>query len=300
MTNILIITCSYDKTVDYIIDRYKNDADFFRFNVDSFADYRITITQTSWKITYGNYSITKDTVSSIYYRKPSFPDVSGFALEYQNMIKSDILALIDGIVNSFDGTVLTKPYLLRRAENKIFQLIYVQNKSILVPDSFIGNSNGWTDIEKQKIIKPVSVGKIETLNGSAIIQTNLMHENDEYDSLELTPIYIQEYLHKSFEVRITVIDNDYYAVKIISDNNIDWRAGDNNQYELIDIPADVKNTIRTMMNDFQLRFGAFDYIVDNNGKWYFLEINPNGQWQWLECILGVSISSSIMKILLGG
>ena len=299
MSKILIITCSYDKTIDYIIEKNKYRANFFRFNVDLFADYGITISNSYWEISYRNNTINSNTTLSIYYRKPTFPDTSDFAPEYRRIINSDILAIIDGLANSFSGVVLTKPYLLRQAENKIFQLIYAKSHSILMPKSFIGNNDHWKCINDQRIIKPISVGKIETSSGIAIIQTNLMHENDSYDSPELTPVYIQEYIKKSFEVRITVVDDDFFAVKIVSDNMIDWRAGNNNQYEIIDIPIEIKKCIKMMMKDFQLRFGAIDYIVDVDGKWYFLEINPNGQWQWLECILGLSISDSIMKILLG-
>lgn len=265
-----------------------------------FADYGITISNSYWEISYRNNTINSNTTLSIYYRKPTFPDTSDFAPEYRRIINSDILAIIDGLANSFSGVVLTKPYLLRQAENKIFQLIYAKSHSILMPKSFIGNNDYWKCINDQRIIKPISVGKIETSSGIAIIQTNLMHENDSYDSPELTPVYIQEYIKKSFEVRITVVDDDFFAVKIVSDNMIDWRAGNNNQYEIIDIPIEIKKCIKMMMKDFQLRFGAIDYIVDVDGKWYFLEINPNGQWQWLECILGLSISDSIMNMLLGG
>jgi glutathione synthase/RimK-type ligase-like ATP-grasp enzyme len=300
MSKILIITCSYDKTIDYIIEKNKYRANFFRFNVDLFADYGITISNSYWEISYRNNTINSNTTLSIYYRKPTFPDTSDFAPEYRRIINSDILAIIDGLANSFSGVVLTKPYLLRQAENKIFQLIYAKSHSILMPKSFIGNNDYWKCINDQRIIKPISVGKIETSSGIAIIQTNLMHENDSYDSPELTPVYIQEYIKKSFEVRITVVDDDFFAVKIVSDNMIDWRAGNNNQYEIIDIPIEIKKCIKMMMKDFQLRFGAIDYIVDVDGKWYFLEINPNGQWQWLECILGLSISDSIMNMLLGG
>ncbi len=297
ISKILIITCSYDKTIDYIIEKNKYRANFFRFNVDLFADYGITISNSYWEISYRNNTINSNTTLSIYYRKPTFPDTSDFAPEYRRIINSDILAIIDGLANSFSGVVLTKPYLLRQAENKIFQLIYAKSHSILMPESFIGNNDRWKYINNQRIIKPISVGKIETSSGIAIIQTNLMHENDSYDSPELTPIYIQEYIKKDFEVRITVVDDDFFAVKIVSDNMIDWRAGNNNQYELIDTPIEIRNCIKMMMKDFQLRFGAIDYVVGNDGKWYFLEINPNGQW--LECILGLSISDSIMKILLG-
>ena len=52
-----------------------------------------------------------------------------------------------------------------------------------------------------------------------------------------------------------------------------------------------------MLKDFGLMFGAFDFIVDQNGDWIFLEINPNGQWLWLEKILGLPISKKIVDYL---
>ncbi len=299
MRKILIITCSYDRTVDYIIEKYKSVTDFFRFDVDKFADYKIIITDSYWEIVHGLNRIGQENVLSIYYRKPAFPDTSDFDLEFRRIINSDILSIVDGIVNSFNGVVLTKPQILRRTENKIFQLIYAQKNDILTPKSFIGNNDSFKSINNPRVIKPISIGKIATENGIAVIQTNVMRENDQYDDIELTPIYVQEYIEKDFEVRITVVDDDFYAVKIVSDNLIDWRAGDNNCYELIDTPSEIKKCVKKMMCDFELRFGAVDYVVDKDGRWFFLEINPNGQWQWLECNLNLTISDSIINLLLG-
>ena len=54
-----------------------------------------------------------------------------------------------------------------------------------------------------------------------------------------------------------------------------------------------------MLMDFQLEFGAFDFIVTNDNQWYFLEVNPNGQWLWLEKILALDISEKIIDLLDG-
>ena len=52
------------------------------------------------------------------------------------------------------------------------------------------------------------------------------------------------------------------------------------------------------MRDFELKFGAFDFIVNKSDEWIFLEINPNGQWLWLEKILDIPISECIFKYLI--
>ena len=53
-----------------------------------------------------------------------------------------------------------------------------------------------------------------------------------------------------------------------------------------------------MMEDFNLIFGAFDFIVTPEDKWVFLEVNPNGQWLWLEQSLNLDISKKILDNLI--
>jgi D-alanine-D-alanine ligase-like ATP-grasp enzyme len=48
-----------------------------------------------------------------------------------------------------------------------------------------------------------------------------------------------------------------------------------------------------------LRSGSLDFSLNKNGEYYFLEVNPNGQWLWLEHKTGVSISKEIANSLMG-
>jgi hypothetical protein len=53
-----------------------------------------------------------------------------------------------------------------------------------------------------------------------------------------------------------------------------------------------------MMSKLGLRFGAPDFLVTADGMWHFLEINPNGQWAWIEQETGLRISEAIADSLL--
>lgn len=53
-----------------------------------------------------------------------------------------------------------------------------------------------------------------------------------------------------------------------------------------------------LMDDFNLAFGAFDFIVTPENEWIFLEVNPNGQWLWLEKSLKLDISKKIIEYLI--
>lgn len=113
-------------------------------------------------------------------------------------------------------------------------------------------------------------------DGVEIYQTNYIDDLNE--DISLTPLYIQNYIEKSYEVRLTCIDNKVFAVRIDSEDKLDWRKDYSGlKYSVIDCPQNIKNRCFKLMEDFDLEFGAFDFIVSKEDKWIFLEINPNGQ-----------------------
>lgn len=299
MKKILIITSSFDKTVDYIVEKYNQTALFFRFNVDCFDCYNIVICNSGWEISCKQWKIQKNELYSIYYRKPVLPRLEGFYPRYRAMIAKDILSIVNGIADAFEGKVLTKPFSLRRAENKVCQLLYASEHSFLIPDSCIGNDMSYVaQIDGEKIIKPIAVGKVVHEKNIEIYPTMFFRPINE--SVAQTPIYIQKYICKKYEARLTFINGKMFAVRIDSEDKVDWRrnyAG--NKYCEIEVPQNIIRNCINMMSDFDIIFGAFDFIINNRDEWIFLEVNPNGQWLWLECALEIPISNEIISYLVG-
>lgn len=132
MKKVLIITSSIDSTVDYILNKYDGIAEFYRFDVDVFSKYEVVLGGTrQWVISCSEWSLEKRELYSIYYRKPRLPELDKYNLDYQGMIAKDIISLINGIVDDFHGKVLTKPYILRKTENKAFQIIVCSKKRVV-------------------------------------------------------------------------------------------------------------------------------------------------------------------------
>ena len=298
--NVLIITSTIDGTIDYIIKKYNLFANFYRLNVDLLEHYSISINNSyGWIIEHCNWILCENECHSIYYRKPLLPSLNNYEQKYREMIKKDIISLINGVVDSFEGKVITKPSILRMCENKVFQLQYAKKHEIKIPFSFIGTNNEEASVFNgyKSIIKPLTTGKIYYENSCDIFQTNLFSKL--CADISLTPIYLQEYVEKDFEVRLTIVNDAFFPVKILSDNNIDWRThGAQNIYSLISLPEEIKIQCKNMLKDFGLIFGAFDFIVNLSGDWIFLEVNPNGQWQWLENELCLNISEEIVNYLI--
>ena len=125
----------------------------------------------------------------------------------------------------------------------------------------------------------------------------------ESDSIRLAPCLFQEYIPKRIEIRVTVLKDKIFPIAIFSQSSektsIDWRRYDleNTPHMPYDLPKDIENKCFKLMKESKLIFGAIDLILTPTGKYIFLDINPNGQWLWLEKLTGVPITSSLVKLL---
>jgi glutathione synthase/RimK-type ligase-like ATP-grasp enzyme len=102
---------------------------------------------------------------------------------------------------------------------------------------------------------------------------------------------------------VTVVGQKTFVVAIHSqdteETQIDWRKGSNISLEhtVIDLPDDVRSRCISLVERLGLRFGAIDLIRDRSGDFWFLEINPNGQWAWIERRTGLPITAAIVDEL---
>ncbi|SCF90374.1 MULTISPECIES: hypothetical protein [unclassified Streptomyces] len=54
-----------------------------------------------------------------------------------------------------------------------------------------------------------------------------------------------------------------------------------------------------MLNRLGLPYGAFDFVVTPEDEWVFLEVNPSGQYGFIEVATGLSITAAIADYLEG-
>jgi glutathione synthase/RimK-type ligase-like ATP-grasp enzyme len=124
---------------------------------------------------------------------------------------------------------------------------------------------------------------------------------EKLNDFDITPCIFQELVEKDIELRITVIGEKVFVAGINSQTNeiskIDWRRGELKFYETI-IPQNIETMCIALVKKLNLRFGAIDMIKDKNGNFVFLEINPNGQWVWIENETGLKISEALIDELL--
>lgn len=306
MVKILIITNTIDLTVDYIINKYSNEIDFFRFNTDRFQDYNIKITFEDIIIEYADNSssLSLSECDALYYRKVSMPSLDEYPSQYQQMMQREMMTVIDGIAETAGNFALTRPSIMRKADNKVVQLKIAKEVGFTLPHSLITNSDcaaAEFSTEYNAIIKPISFGKIVGTEKVGFIQTNLVENEAEIKGLSCSPAYFQSYEMKDYEVRLTIVNKQLFGVRIDSSDKVDWRKGNAIlQYSKIEIPLHIKKKCLDMMSRLKLNFAAFDFIVKQGRQYTFLELNANGQWLWLENELNLGIADALIENLCHG
>ena len=79
----------------------------------------------------------------------------------------------------------------------------------------------------------------------------------------------------------------------------DWRRYDHfkMQYVPHELPAEVAQRCVQLVEQLGLCYGAIDMILTPDGRYVFLEINPQGQCQWLEEVTGMPITAALCDLL---
>lgn len=121
--------------------------------------------------------------------------------------------------------------------------------------------------------------------------------------LACSPGIMQEYIDKIYDVRVTVFGKHIISVKILSQESsaskIDWRAGaEGLRYEIFDIDDATRDSIYKFMRDIDLVFGAFDFVVRDNGDILFLEVNDAGQFLFVENETGEPVLDAFCDFLI--
>lgn len=317
MTKVLLITNKSDITSDFIVKTLQSkDISFYRFNTEELFK-SISITLDIKSNTFLLYDNTADCIislnkfSSVYFRRPEIPEFKFSTLSSgeKEFLRKETIYLLEGIYKITRNSYWVSPiYAIRAAENKVYQLELAKLLGFNIPETLISNSyeeckKFYELYDSYCILKPIKSGLIEEENNSKVIFTSqLINFPTEKDKVESFPLFIQKKIDKKADVRVIVVGSKVFATLIHSqehfETSTDWRRGGIElKHSEIDLPPKLQNSCVKLLRKLNLKFGAIDFILDKNDNFIFLEINPNGQWAWIENKTDYNISSEIVDLL---
>lgn len=307
----LIISSTIDFSTDLVCYQLLSaKKKFYRLNRDEFLKHKIVVDlqKKAMRIEIEDkvYSANFENVKGIYFRAPVFLRTQSkkeLTLNEQ-LERNQWSSFLRNLIIFKNAIWINHPVDVYRAENKIYQLCIAQECGFKIPKTMITNSSKiQINDDKEYIIKSLDTAlfydmekKREMFTYSNVIRGEELREYD----LKQAPIVVQEFLEPKIDCRITYISENIFPIMIKkNDRGIygDWRLyKEQLDYVPFKLPNDVKSSINQLMNKLNLKFGGID-LAYVNGEYYFIEVNPTGEWGWLEIRAGMNISLAIKDAL---
>jgi MvdC family ATP-grasp ribosomal peptide maturase len=289
-----------------------------RFNTDLFPSCvklsaRAGDERVSHLFTETGEQISTTEVRAVWARKLWSPRMTDDLDErYRAMCIRESAAALEGFLDSLhNARWVNDRECQRNAENKQRQLRLAARAGLRVPRTLVSNDPAvvrqfFAETEGQivaKLLRPLSVSMKADTN---FVYTNRVREEDlaGADTLRHCPMVFQELIPKAYELRVACVAGEVFAGALdasgTSRGHTDWRraAPEECRWQKTQLPAEVASSLRALMLDLGLVFGAVDLICTPSGEHVFLEVNPGGEWGMLERDLGLPISEAIAEALL--
>ena len=297
----LLITNSADVTSDYLVHRFWNaNVPIVRLDTDNVdLSVQIECAGAASHLIHSSGTYQPNDFSEVVLRRPK---------QFSSCMKGDIYQrkhagaewaeAMEGFLSEIpEEKWINSPVRNFLASHKVDQLRRAELYGLCVPEWMVTTRPAAArafleQLSWSAVVKPLSSGYIErgADDHDSIIYTNAFHEHQSHliDLIGGCPVLFQRKVNKRADVRIIYLDRKLVAVALLAEDDGVQRL-DIRRHEMIDVtyrtvnvPNNVEEAVIRIMTSYGLRFGALDFAIDNDDCWYFFEINPNGQWAWLD------------------
>lgn len=257
--------------------------------------------------------LNSDEIKSVWYRRPNLFSLTTKDLVQKAYGEEELRSFLAGIWLLVPERVfwVSGPDAIDRAKKKMYQLEVARMLGLPTLPTIASNDSErirsfYDECGGKIVFKAICEEFLDYGERGFTIPTTFITPNHlaKLNLVRKLPGIFQKFVEKKYELRVTVVGDKIFPVKISPRGNplptIDWRHPACIR-ELCYSPTNLSDTISEacwkMVRELGLEFGAFDFVADEKGELSFLEINPNGQWYWLEEQAGVQISNAVVDIL---
>lgn len=282
-----IYTNSFDATSDVLIDSLGSDK-VFRFNIDLWRDYKIHVTADDCY--FGNptgKSVRGCEIRKFLWRKPMrqrrmWPDKS--ISPRDEYFEEEIFYVMREVANRMwraGKLVLVEP----SADTRVGKFIQaeVARHYFQVPEfKFVSNVPELLSDRNCSVVKSLSSHHIDV--GTVLYTTRAQEAQLDPHS----PWLIQQLIEAEKDITVAFIRDRLFAFELsrlaFRDRTLDWREQQSEaseEWPVHELPAELSRGIFQFMSDLDLHYGRLDFLY-RQGSYFFLEVNANGEWGWLD------------------
>lgn len=251
-------------------------------------------------------SLDSDDLIAIWWRRPEQCQIpTSLDKEQQNFMQLENDQFLQALLWMNNVLWVNDPSKNLFASRKVFQLNRAKAAGLSVPDTIVTNDpeqalafyqglHGQRCIYKRTGSGPGKACRTTLVDGDCLSRL---------DSIACSPTTFQKYIEPEADIRVVWIDGHAWAVLIDTKQSSvpeDCRFDLSVPHVPYELPSSVKNALDRLMQDLGLKYGAIDLRVGTDGLFYFLEVNPSGQFLYLEIKTGQPILNSLASLLVSG
>ncbi len=255
----------------------------------------------------GGGQLDLETVHAVWWRRPGPFGLPGTLRDpaHRRLALSEADTAFNGLFEAMDALWINPPALDASASHKPYQLALAQSLGLEIPQTVMTSDpeearEFWRScdgdvIYKQFIALPEAwsetrrLGEAETKVADAAIR--------------LAPVIFQRHIAAVADLRVTIIGDEVFAAAVDARDlayDVDVRMNLEAKHVPHDLPDDISAKLRALMRRLGLVYGAIDLRLTEDGRYVFLEINPAGQFLYVEQQTGQPIAAALAARLAAG
>lgn len=197
------------------------------------------------------------------------------------------------------------------AENRLNQLQAAKSIGLNIPETSITNipSTGklfFKKHPKRTLVKVLHHHEIILRDISHRLPTSMVSSNHvaSFDGLRYAPVILQERIPNKKEIRITLVKDKVFPVSITTTNDKNKYSDLHKieerflKFESLEIEKSIRKRCVELNKQMGLLVSSIDFVEDKKGQMFFLEVNPIGDWNWLEKHVNSRITDTLSKLIL--
>ena len=261
--------------------------------------------ERQYELAFGSRKLDLRDFGAAWWRRPQHPLVSrAIPSETHRLFAvNETAEALAGLWHALDVMWVNDPASDHVAHRKIRQLQVAQECGFRLPHTLISNDPDEAKlfIDRQGYRKVVY--KAFSALEDAWRETRLLRpeELSLLDNVQYAPVIFQEYVEAVYDLRVTLVGDDVFPAAIHSQETsypVDFRMDmANAEITPVEIPKRIHSRLRKYLRTLGLQYGAVDMRVRPDGEYVFLEINPAGQWLFVEEATGQPIAAALARLL---
>ena len=239
---------------------------------------------------------------SLYWRRPRWPAFDQLDPADARFASSQVRHGLGGILYSLPGCLFVNhPLRNHAAEHKPTQLAVAQRMGFTVPPTLVSNDpdavRAFLAEQGEAVYKVLCWTPYRQGEVGMSVWTEPVTAEEIDDSVRAAPHLFQARVDKIADLRVVVVGQRVFAVRIDSDL-LDWRRDYSAlSYKVVDLPDRMQRALIEYLAHFGLCSGSFDLCLDRQDDLHWPELNSNGQWGWLEAETGLPVAAAFADLL---